>query len=65
MPTLGERSKGLDYELQYSGRDRHSQRVATTVGEGWGVYDQDRKVSQTGDVVKWWFANPDVGGYKS
>ena len=26
MPTLGEASKGLHYELQYSGRDRHSQR---------------------------------------
>jgi hypothetical protein len=38
----------------------------TTIGEGWGVYDQDRKFfadfDDFGDVVNWWFANPDVDG---
>lgn len=37
-----------------------------SIGEGWGVYDQDRKFftdfEDFADVVNWWFADPHVGG---
>jgi hypothetical protein len=37
-----------------------------SIGEGWGVYDQDQKFfadfEYFADVVNWWFATPDIGG---
>ena len=37
-----------------------------SIGEGWGVYDQDRKFfadfEDFADVVNWWFATADIGG---